>query len=221
MSKLVHMLRAVAISLLLSGATIGAAQANDLLSERLSEVLGAEKRALSMVSSAHLAALTMPPSAEERGLPTRNGDFAYTREFLASQPVPSGGAEWRCLSEALYFEARGETVKGLFAVAEVIVNRRDSSAYPNSLCGVIHQGTGRRYACQFTYTCDGRPENINEPASWTRVGRVAKLVLDGSAPMNLTAGATHYHTHAVNPSWARTFPRTAVIGVHRFYRQPG
>lgn len=220
MSKLVHMLRAIAISLLFGGAWIGAAQANDQLNDRLSDILGAEKRALSMVSSSHLNALTAPPPATERGVQTRSG-FAYTRDFLASQPRPSGGAEWQCLAEALYFEARGETVKGLFAVAEVIVNRRNSSAYPNSLCGVIHQGTGRRYACQFTYTCDGRPENITEPASWIRVGRVAKLVLDGVAPMNLTAGATHYHTHAVNPSWARTFPRTAVIGVHKFYRQPG
>lgn len=209
------------VMIALTGALFaGAAQANDLLYARLSEVLGQEKRALAMVPSAHLQALTVPPSAAERDLPTQSGNFDYTRAFLASQPAPTGGNEWRCLSEALYFEARGETIKGLFAVAEVIVNRRESSRYPNSICGVINQGTGRKYACQFTYTCDGRPEHIGEPASWDRVGRIARLVLDGKSPGNLTAGATHYHTNAVNPSWARTFPRTAVIGVHRFYRQP-
>jgi len=102
---------------------------------------------------------------------------------------------------------------------ERIMNRVDSASYPNSLCGVINQGTGRKYACQFTYTCDGKPENISEPASWERVGKVARLMIDGTA-RNLTSGATHYHTTAVNPRWARVFPRTARYGVHIFYRQP-
>ena len=97
------------------------------------------------------------------------------REVLASQPVATGGQQWECLAEALYFEARGETVRGMFAVGEVILNRVDSDAYPDTLCGVINQGTGRLYACQFTYTCDGRAETIHEPRSWKRVGNVARI----------------------------------------------
>lgn len=144
--------------------------------------------------------------------------ITYSREWLSTHPVARGGAQWACLSEALYFEARGESVKGQFAVAEVILNRVASSRYPNSVCGVINQGTGRKFACQFTYTCDGRAEVINEAAAYARVGKVAKMMLDG-APRNLTKGAMFYHTVNVNPKWARIFTRTATIGVHHFYRR--
>ena len=142
----------------------------------------------------------------------------FTRNWLDAQPKASGSAQWRCLAEALYFEARGETVKGQFAVAEVILNRVRSSRYPNTLCGVINQGTGKKYQCQFTYTCDGHKEVIAEPAAFTRVGKVARAAMDGRAA-DLTDGATHYHTTAVRPRWSRVFTRTARIGVHLFYRQ--
>ena len=74
----------------------------------------------------------------------------FTRSWLAQQPKASGGEQWKCLSEALYFEARGETIKGQFAVAEVILNRVKSRQFPGSLCSVINQGTGKKYQCQLT-----------------------------------------------------------------------
>lgn len=200
-------------------ATTKIAWAEDLLAARLEALLGTEREAVRVIPSARLAALSAPPAASARNVDTVPVSFAYDNSFLSQQPVASGNAQWRCLSEALYFEARGESVQGLFAVGEVILNRVDSSAYPNSVCGVINQGTGRRYACQFTYTCDGHPEHINEPAAFVRTGQIARLLLDG-APRDLTDGATHYHTRAVSPSWARRFPRTTTIGVHHFYRQP-
>lgn len=144
----------------------------------------------------------------------------YERAWVDALPAASGGPEWKCLSEALYFEARGESVKGIFAVAEVILNRRDSGRFPNTICGVVGQGTGKRYQCQFTYNCDGLAETIREPRAFRRVGKVARLMLDG-APRRLTAGATHYHTKRVHPSWANVFARTSTIGVHHFYRAGG
>jgi spore germination cell wall hydrolase CwlJ-like protein len=144
----------------------------------------------------------------------------YSRSWIDARPeVERTDAQWQCLAEALYFEARGESVKGQFAVAEVIMNRVDHGGYPDTPCGVINQGTGRKYQCQFTYTCDGIAEKIHEPEAYERVGKIARLVIDG-APRVLTDGATHYHTKAVNPKWARSFPRTTTIGVHHFYRQP-
>ncbi|WP_138468111.1 cell wall hydrolase [Poseidonocella sp. HB161398] len=142
----------------------------------------------------------------------------YSKDWLSRQAVKGTGDEWHCLSEALYFEARGESVKGQFAVAEVILNRVKSNAYPDTVCGVVNQGTGRINACQFSYTCDGRAEVIGEKKAWKQVSKVAALMLRG-AKSNLTKGATHYHTSAVRPRWARIFPRTASIGVHYFYRQ--
>jgi len=143
----------------------------------------------------------------------------YSKAYLRSLPVAKGGKEWACLTEALYFEARGETVKGQFAVGEVILNRVSSPSFPDTICGVINQGTGRKFACQFTYTCDGRAEVIREPKAYEMVGKVAKMVMDGM-PRTLTGGATFYHTKAVRPRWARVFERTASIGFHHFYKKP-
>jgi len=140
-------------------------------------------------------------------------------EWLDGLAVAEGNAAWRCLTEAIYFEARGEPLRGQVAVAEVILNRVDSARYPDSVCGVVNQGTGRLYQCQFTYTCDGAAETIREPGAWARSGKIARLMLDG-APRVLTDGATHYHTDAVNPRWASRLPHTVTIGVHRFYRSP-
>ncbi|MEM8631308.1 MAG: cell wall hydrolase [Pseudomonadota bacterium] len=143
-----------------------------------------------------------------------------TRKELDAMPVVKGGASWSCLAEALYFEARGESVAGQFAVAEVILNRVRSARFPNTVCGVINQGVnGQKYACQFTYNCDGKPEVFHEQKAYERVGKIAKMVLDQSGG-DLTEGATHYHTKAVSPRWSRVYPRTTTIGVHHFYRQP-
>ncbi|MEZ5714285.1 MAG: cell wall hydrolase [Paracoccaceae bacterium] len=175
------------------------------------QMVSREKRALGAIPSAELDALMQRP--------TGAGGVSYSAGWIASQPKASGGAQWACLAEALYFEARGESVKGQFAVAEVILNRVDSKYFPNSVCGVVKQGTGRKYACQFTYTCDGHKDVIREKAAYARVGKVAKLMLEG-APRQLTKGATYYHTKAVSPKWSRKFQRTATIGVHHFYRRP-
>ncbi|NSX54703.1 cell wall hydrolase [Sulfitobacter sp. 1151] len=150
---------------------------------------------------------------------TKTSNIQYTKQWLASQPVVKGDKEWRCLAEALYFEARGESVKGQFAVAEVILNRVSNRKYPASVCGVINQGTGRKHACQFSYTCDGKNEVIGEPRAFERVGKIAMMMLNGTAPKNLTQGATHYHTKAVRPHWSNVYPRTTTIGFHHFYRQ--
>lgn len=203
--------------MMLSGAA-APVLADEVLAARLGALLGQERAAIQQVPNASLAALTAPPPAAVRNIPTAPDVITYDMAFLNGQPVASGGEQWRCLAEALYFEARGESVRGMFAVGEVILNRVDSGRFPNTLCGVINQGTGRQYACQFTYTCDGNAEVIHEPAAWDRVGKVARLLIDG-APRTLTDGATHYHTRAVNPNWARVFPRTTTIGSHHFYRQ--
>lgn len=145
------------------------------------------------------------------------GDVQYTRAWLDAQPKATGGEQWQCLSEALYFEARGETVKGQFAVAEVIMNRVEEARFPDTPCDVINQGTGRKYQCQFTYTCDGREEVIAEKTAFERVAKVARAVLDERSE-ELTKGATHYHTTSVRPSWAKVYTKTVKIGVHQFYR---
>lgn len=195
------MLRYVILAL---ACVAGAAQADTAFQK----ILEHESRALKAISTDKRAAF----------LASGEADVRYSRDWLSANSVAEGGEQWRCLAEALYFEARGESVKGQFAVAEVILNRVDSGNYPDSICDVINQGTGLKYQCQFTYTCDGHAEVIGEPVAFRQVGRVANLMVNG-AKRTLTSGATHYHTKAVSPRWARTYPRTATIGSHHFYRQ--
>lgn len=164
-----------------------------------------------------LAAVTMDRMRDRAFVPDNEPNVEFTRDWLDAQPEPTGGPELKCLAEALYFEARGETVKGQFAVAEVILNRVKSERFPGSACGVINQGTGKKYQCQFTYTCDGHKEVIHEPRAYERVIKVARTALDGAAP-KITEGATHYHTKAVKPRWSRVYTRTTAIDSHIFYR---
>ncbi|MDR9428944.1 MAG: cell wall hydrolase [Salibaculum sp.] len=210
--------RATLAAALALGALATSATA-ELLETRLAALLGQERAAIGMVPHSRLSALTAPPTPVARKVATAEGTIAYDSAFLADQPGADGGAQWECLTEALYFEARGETVRGMFAVGEVILNRVDSARFPDDVCAVVTQGTGQLYACQFTFTCDGSPETVHEPQAWATVGKVARLLMDGTAPGDLTNGATYYHTRAVSPRWARVFPRTTTIGSHHFYRQ--
>jgi spore germination cell wall hydrolase CwlJ-like protein len=156
--------------------------------------------------------------AAEARAPLAAGQLSWAN-FADAEP--KGDAEWRCMVEALYFEARGESLVGQVAVAEVILNRADDPDYPSSICGVVAQGTaaGRLHACQFSYNCDGKPEEIRDRAVFERLGRVAQRMIDGM-PRSLTGGATHYHADHVEPRWSRRFERTARIGDHIFYRVP-
>ena len=214
--------------MILVASTLSAAVAGEVISEsndpgivlndRLRDLLGQERAALGKLSAVRLERLSkLPPSKFEKAMPE---GIEFSAAWLDRQPVASGDAQWKCLTEALYFEARGESIKGQFAVAEVILNRVDRVEFPATVCGVIRQGTGRRNQCQFSYTCDGREEIVNEPGAYQRAGKIARLMLNG-IERRLTLGATNYHTVAVNPAWARRFPRTTTIGVHRFYRMPG
>jgi spore germination cell wall hydrolase CwlJ-like protein len=155
------------------------------------------------------------PRPRHRAEPAR-----YDADWLAGLPAARGGKQWQCLAEAIYFEARGESLAGQFAVAEVILNRVESPRYPETICGVVNQGAERRGACQFSYVCDGKPELIGDAGAWDRAGKIAALMID-SADRPLTEGATHFHTTAVRPVWSRVYERTARIGAHLFYRQTG
>lgn len=143
----------------------------------------------------------------------------YDRDWLAGLAPAEGDENWRCLARAVYHEARGETVAGQFAVAEVILNRVASPDFPGTVCGVVNQGASRRGACQFSFACDGRPDTMHNPRARDIARKIARLMIDG-APRRLTLGATHFHARGVRPRWARLFERTAEIGAHVFYRMP-
>ena len=165
-----------------------------------------------------------PKSSIVTSIPLQNNNLLISmrpkeRSILLTSMRPKNrpNLQWKCLAEALYFEARGEPVQGQFAVAEVILNRVDSSKFPNSICMVVNQGTGRKHACQFSYTCDGKLERVANREVYDQIVGIAGVMIDGGI-RDLSGGATYYHTTSVQPSWARRFEHTATIGIHKFYK---
>jgi len=123
-------------------------------------------------------------------------------------------AERNCMTQALYYEARGEGERGQEAVAEVILHRTKSGAHPNTVCGVV------REPHQFSFLTDGSMLRKVDQEAWDASYDLAVRILSGKLVTSLTKRATHYHTVAVSPSWSKTLVRTAKIGNHLFYSEP-
>jgi spore germination cell wall hydrolase CwlJ-like protein len=126
--------------------------------------------------------------------------------------------EEKCLAEVVYFEARGEEVRGQIAVAQVVMNRVFSGKYPNSVCGVVYQNKHRHLACQFTFACDNYADVIREPDMWERAKKISKAMLDGQIWLPEVGKSTHYHAYYVHPSWVNEMTKLWKFGVHTFYR---
>jgi hypothetical protein len=105
-------------------------------------------------------------------------------------------------------------------VAQVVLNRVRHPAFPNSVCGVVYEGSTRVTGCQFTFTCDGSMAHAPLPSLWNRARKVAEAALAGSvyAPVGQ---ATHYHANYVVPYWASSLVKTSIEGAHIFYRWAG
>ena len=139
----------------------------------------------------------------------------------ALNPLPKAAysaAQRRCLAVGVYFEARGEPVKGQQAVAQVILNRVKNPAYPNSVCGVVYQNQHKRNRCQFSFTCDGIRDRIKSPKHWNIAKKVADDAIDGRVWLAAIGSSSHYHADYVWPRWRRNMKRLKKIGRHIFYR---
>lgn len=125
-----------------------------------------------------------------------------------------------CLTQAVYYEARGEGAAGMRAVAQVVLNRVRHPAFPKTVCGVVFQGAAQKTGCQFSFACDGSMRSGVQRAVWARAEKVAARALAGQV-MGEVGTATHFHTTAVSPRWAPNLLRVAQVGSHVFYRFGG
>ena len=151
--------------------------------------------------------------------PMAGGDHEWM-----SRPLPASvfsDEEQRCLAEGIYFEARGESVKGQAAVAQVILNRVRNPTYPNSICGVVYQNRSWRNRCQFSFACDGKRDRIASRQNYEVAHQVALAVSAGKVFLPEVGSATHYHATYVNPRWSRAMEKMKKIGLHIFYRTYG
>ena len=144
---------------------------------------------------------------------------------IAQSPIELAAArlvkEHECLSEAIYYEARGEGEAGQKAVAEVVLARTHSRYYPSSICGVVHQGArnGAKY-CQFSFACDGSLKKRKDRTAWENSRQLAARILAGAVTLDdQTKNATAYHHIDVQPLWAGSMERVAQVGSHVFYRR--
>jgi hypothetical protein len=127
-----------------------------------------------------------------------------------------GARQLDCLTQAVYFEARGETPRGQAAVAQVVMNRVKSPSFPKTVCGVVFQGAAS-HGCQFSFACDGSMRRGRETSAWDRARRIAERTLSGVRLADIGA-ATHFHTLSVQPAWGPQMLRVAQVGLHVFYR---
>lgn len=142
----------------------------------------------------------------------------------AATPLPAtvfSAKEQKCLAEGIYFEARGESVKGQAAVAQVILNRVRNPHYPDTICGVVYQNEDWRNRCQFSFACDRIPDIITSPRHWKIAKEIAMAVTAGKIWFKDVGSATHYHATYVRPAWGPTMKRVEKIGKHIFYRTYG
>lgn len=143
----------------------------------------------------------------------------------AAQPFRMAGAldasrDLECLTQAVYYEARGEGRAGMQAVAQVVLNRARHGAFPSSVCGVVYQGANRSTGCQFSFTCNGAMRRGVNQAAWRRAHEVASAALSGHV-YAAVGNATHFHTTSVSPRWRHSLVQVGQVGSHLFYRFGG
>ena len=151
--------------------------------------------------------------------PLAGGDHAWAATALP--PAAFSDREQQCLAAGIYFEARGEPVKGQAAVAQVILNRVRNPAFPDSICGVVYQNVHWRNRCQFSFACDGIKDRVRSPRHWDMAEEIAMAVTAGKIWLAEVGSSSHYHATYVRPGWARRMERVGRIGLHIFYRTYG
>ncbi|MBL4791609.1 cell wall hydrolase [Citromicrobium bathyomarinum] len=134
-------------------------------------------------------------------------------ELMANVDAPQTlSDQLECLAGAIYFESRGEPIEGQLAVAQVIINRAESTVFPSDYCGVVTQRS------QFSFVKNGRiPTNRSNAAAWERARKIARIAHEGM--WDSEAGdSLYFHATYVRPSWARKKVARATIKTHIFYR---
>ena len=130
-------------------------------------------------------------------------------------------AEENCLARAVYFESRSESDLGQLAVAKVVLNRVKNPDFPKTICGVVYQGSGSRNSCQFSFACDGLPDDVKSPEAWAHAKSIAQRAISNDPAVAMLGNAVNYHADYVTPRWAHTMRRLTRIGHHIFYAFQG
>lgn len=121
-----------------------------------------------------------------------------------------------CLSRTIYWEARGEAAASMEAITSVVMNRLGHEGFPDTICDVVMQGR-ERGACQFSWWCDGRSDDVKEDASYAIAKEIARKALNRQLT-DRTGGALYFHQRKVSPGWSTGYIKTVEIGEFVFYK---
>ena len=189
---------------------------NDAISRSDRVLVAALAIILATASAAIGASLTYHPA--EKPVPKPVMQVVEAPKPVADTVMTGLLAEHKCLSEVLYYEARGEGAGGQKAVAEVVFHRMNHSQYGHSICAVVYEGKDKP-GCQFSFTCNGDIKRPKQEAAWQQAEALAAQILTGQVALkNATGGALNFHAVSVAPDWAETMDKTTQIGNHIFYR---
>ncbi|WAH56285.1 cell wall hydrolase [Pseudomonas silvicola] len=149
-----------------------------------------------------------PPKAEIISKPE-----AQAVDPVGEKPVDDA---LTCLARTLYWEAKGGTPEDMAAVANVVLNRLGHEGFPGTVCEVVKQGADKK-VCQFSWWCDGRSDDVQEPERYSVAKEVARKALNQELP-DRTRGAMYFHDRQVKPEWAGQYLKTAESGKFLFYK---
>lgn len=128
------------------------------------------------------------------------------------QPVVESAADpeqAECVAKAIYFESKGEPLKGQKAVGYVVLNRAKSGRFATTPCKVIAQPH------QFSWYRPGKRIPTKVKSKFVAIAQsVMETYSRDNDPSN---GATYFHATWCHPGW-KNVTRLTRIGGHIFYR---
>ena len=191
---------------------------NDAISRSDRVLVAALAIILATASAAIGASLTYHPRTDNSAALKPAVQVAVAAKPATDAVMSQLLAEHKCLSEVLYYEARGEGAGGQKAIAEVVFHRMNRGNFGHSICAVVYEGKDKP-GCQFSFTCNGDIKRPKQEAAWQRAEALAAQILTGQVALkNATGGALNFHAVSVVPDWAETMEQTTQIGNHIFYR---
>jgi len=130
-----------------------------------------------------------------------------------------------CLAANIFFEARGESIKGMKAVAAVTINRLKHSKYPADMCSVVFQPKQFSWTHQQKYStiisvldADVTGMQKKDELKFHQAREIAAMQQEELTKL-LPKNTIFYHTHKVKPKWAAFKVRVASVGNHLFYKE--
>lgn len=140
----------------------------------------------------------------------------------------SGISSFECMTANIFFEARGESVKGMKGVAKVTTNRVKSKKYPSTVCATVFQPWQFSWVKQQKHATiaavfkgDLRKFSAADKRAYEKAATIAKDAMNDNLKMQHLDKSLWYHADYVKPKWARKLQKVGKIDTHIFYEEKG